>query len=251
MNDIILLKHLIEEEKAQKTYHVSPGDRGVLNEMLDEFNHVTGAGFHYLAELDMLSVKGGGEVVKKYIQQYESEDIRSYLIHYLMEDRIGDCDKIIFQLYLHFKNSNQYISPPDHPAPAAIYVRYDNAFKRLKPKRIKKDLLSLAFNPRDAFYLPLTIRMLASWKLPELKCLLISYLEGTSITPESVGLPDQAENYHPPFSFMKKELKYTAIDSLKNYPCEETMKLLKQCSGDPDKDIRSAAIKSLQRIPFS
>ena len=242
----IILQHLIEQEQAKREYCVTVEDRKRLDAMLLEINNITDAGVHYLAELDFFSIKGAGNIVKDYIFRYESESIRSYLLHFLVNDQVRDCDKIVYQLYLHFKGSKCYIPLPDQPGSLAIYMRYDNAFKRLKPKKIKAELQSLAYNPRDAFYLPLTMCMLASWKLPDLEALFVSYMESKNITPESVGLSDCSENYHPSLFFIRRELKFTAIECLKYYPSMSTFELIKGCSADHDKDISMAAQKTLK-----
>lgn len=102
--------------------------------------------------------------------------MKGFLIPALVADKIQGCDKLILQLYLHFRSSNEYIAAPGAPAPAHIYTRYDDAFRRLRPKKLSKDLVALAHSPRDAFHLPFTMRMLASRKLPEMKNVLISYV---------------------------------------------------------------------------
>ncbi len=248
MNNNILLQYLVEQEIAKKEYLTSSEDRRILNEMLAEINCITGSDVHYLAELDYYTIKGAGETIKKYILLYESESVKSYLLHLLVRDRIENSDKLIYQMYLKFKSSDEYIALPNQPARADIYVRYDNAFRQLKPKRMKTELLALSNNPRDAFYLPFTMRMLASWKIPELEAVFTSYMDSPSITAESVGLPEQSENYFPPLSFIRRELKFTAIHCLRYFPSEDTIELIINCTNDPDKDIRMAAEKSLRFI---
>ena len=247
-SDKVLRDYFIELEKEQKAYRISEHDAVVLKQMLGEINDLKGTELCYLSELAHYYVKGSGEIVKKYIDLFDAEDVRSYLLHHMVHDRITDCDKLIYHLYLHFKASSNYIPPPGQPGPFAIYVSYDNAFRKLKPKRMKNELISLAYNPRDAFYLSLSMRMLASWRIPELESLFTSYVDGTSVTPESVGLPTQPESFYPPFSFIKKQLRFIGIRSLKYYPSESTIKLIENCIGEQDKDICSAAKKTLSFI---
>jgi len=132
--------------------------------MFGEINCCFGTNFHYLAEIDRFNIHGSGEIMAKYISSFPSETVRGFLIPQIVADRLKDADKLILQLYLHFKNSDEYIAKPEEPSPAHIYVRYDNAFKSLKPKRLQNELLKPAHDPRNAFYLPFTMRMLASWK---------------------------------------------------------------------------------------
>ena len=163
----------------------------------------------------------------------------------MVADKIKGCDKLVFQLYMQFRSSDEYIAKPGEPAPAHIYVRYDNAFKKLKPKRLVKDLMELAHSPRDAVYLPFTMRMLASWKIPEMKILLLSYSASDSFSAQDFGIYDSEEPYFPPLEFMKRELLFTAINGLKYYPSPEVREIITSLAASADKDIKSAAKRTL------
>lgn len=241
-----VLKDAIKNEKLGRDYIYGDLDRKILQSMLHEINQITNINIHYLAEIDAFTINGAGNIMARYINQFESETIRAYLVPQIVSDKVENCDRLILDLYLHFKKSDAYISNADVPAPAHIYVRYDNAFKRLKPQKLKKDLMELAFNPRDAFYLPFTVQMLASWKIPELKNALALYLDGTSITAQSVGLRDTDEKFYPPLAWMKRELRFTAIHGLRYYPTADTIALIEPYVADVDSSVRAAAKKTLK-----
>lgn len=212
-----LLKEQIQQEIEFKDYIFNESDNEILQKMLTEIN-ILGYDFHYLAELESYNAKGSGEIIAKYIRQFSSEATKAYLILQLVSDKVRDCDKIILELYNGFKLSDRYVSGKGERAPANIYVRYDNAFMRLKSKRIKNELVQLVINPRDMHYLPLTTRMLASWKVAELKSLFCGYLNGRVISPSEVGLPDDSDGYYPPLEYIRKDLLCTSTDCLKKYP---------------------------------
>lgn len=238
----------IEREKKGVDYCYHEKDGMVLKKMLIDINESLGTDFHYLAEIDAFDIHGSGQIMARYLGQFQSESIRAYLIPQLVSDGIDQCADIVLQSYLHFKKSDEYIANQGKPSPAHIYVRYDNAFRRLKPKRLKAELLALSYNPRDAFYLPLTMRMLASWKLPAMEEILLSYLDGSKIADESVGLPSGAENYFPRLSSFQRELKFTAIEGLKYYPTERNIELIRMYLNNPDKDISMAAKKTYKYL---
>ena len=250
MNDFDnqVLQHFIEQEKKGQDYRYNSFDHAILDKMLSEINEKLGTDFHYLAEIDAYNIKGSGIIMKSFFDLFSSHSIRAYLIPQIVSDNVKDCDVFLFQSYLEFKKSTEYIALPGKPAPTNIYVRYDNAFHKLKSKRIKDDLISLAFYPRDAFYLPLTMRMLASWKVPELEPILCSFLSGITITSDSIGLPSNDEKYYPPLSFIKRELKFLAIRALKYYPSDEILERLQKCTIDSDSDISQCAKKTLVAI---
>lgn len=243
-----LLLDSIEREKAGIEYRCPEKDKEPLVDLLCEINHYAGTDLHYLAELDAFYIQGAGKIVAKYIERFSSESVKGFLIPHLVSDKVQGCDMLILQLYLHFRSSDEYIAAPGSPAPAHIYVSYDNAFRKLRPKRLSKELIALAYSPRDAFYLPFTMRMLASWKLPEMKNLLISYATSDSITAQDVGICDDGKAYFPPLNFIKRELKFTAIEGLKNYPSEETINVIASLATSVDDDIKAAAKKTLKAL---
>ena len=121
-----------------------------------------------------MNLHASGEIMREYIELFESEYVRAYLIPQLVYDKVKNCADTVIGMYMHFKASDYYIAKAGKPMPAAICVRYDNAFRQLKPKKMQNRLLELAHYPVDAFYLPLTMRMLASWKSEEMENILIS-----------------------------------------------------------------------------
>lgn len=243
-----LLLDSIRKEKAGTEYFCPEENRELLAELLADINQYAGTDFHYLAELDAFHISGAGRIIANYIERFSSESVKGYLIPTLVADKIPECDKLILQLYSGFRLSDEYIAVPGAAAPAHIYIRYDNAFKMLCPKRLSKELIELAHSPRDAFYLPFTMRMLASWKLPEMKHILLSYAMSDSITPQDVGICDDGKKYLPSPDFIKRELKFTAIEGLKNYPSAETNDVIALLSVSTDNDIRTAAKKTLKAL---
>lgn len=243
----VLLDH-IELEKEGLDYICPEIDKEVFQTMLHEINFTLGTNICYLAEIDSFNIKGAGTIMAKYITEFRSESVRAFLIPQMVADRISDCDKIVFRLYQHFRASDEYISKPEHPSPAHIYVRYDNSFCKLKPKRLAFELLELIQNPRDAYYLPFTTRMLASWKCADMLELLLSYADNEWITAADVGIDDEKESYYPPLTAIKRELMFTAILSLKYYPSREAKMLIETFANSKDRDVKAAAKKTLKAM---
>lgn len=244
-----ILLELIEREKSGAEYICPEADRPLLGELLREINRQAGTSLRYLAELDAFNIPGAGEIAARYIEGFSSESVRGYLIPQIAAGRVADSDRQILRLYLHFKASDEYISKPGCPAPAHIYVRYDNAFRKLRPKRLAKDLVELVRHPRDAFYLPLTTRMLASWRLPEMFDLLIRYSSGDGFTASDVGLRDGGgAPFYPPLEFMRRELRLTAVNGLRYFPSPEAVGIVESLAVSADGDIRAAAKRALEAL---
>ena len=111
--------------------------------------------------------------------------------------------------------------------------------------------MELAYNPRDAFYLPFTMRMLASWKMAGMKELLISYSSNDWITAQDAGFYDDEALSYPPLDYMKRELVFTAIDGLKYYPSEEVRDIITSFATNADKSISAAAKRTLKVLTKS
>lgn len=241
-----VLRDAIQKEIRGEDYFYSASDKVLLQEMFAEINRKLGTHIRYLAEMDAFIYHGSGEIVAQYIKQFETESVRAILLAQIIADKIPDCDLLTYELYMHFKKSDSYISKPLKPSPAHIYVRYDNAFNRLRPRRLKAELLELARSPRDAEYLPLTMRKLASWRTPQMHDILLSYADSDRLTPKDVWLdPNDDRRRGPTLETIKRNLKFTAIAGLKYYTTSEAKSVLNRFSAYDDKDFREAAEKSL------
>lgn len=239
-----LLRANIEAEKNGTGYICPEEDKPLRQALLDEVNKFAGTDFHYLAELDAFNIHGAGDIMARYITRFTSEFIRSYLVPQLVSDKIKDCDKLVLQLYRHFRSSDVCFIRPGHPTPAEIYLTYDNALRRLKPKRLAKDLVEIVRCPWDAFQLAFTVRMLASWKIPEMKDILIA-----CSSPENIPAQDLGEKPDSPrVEAIKRQLIFRAIGGLKYFPSEETTEIITRFASDPDRDIKMAAEKTLKAL---
>lgn len=242
-----ILKEHIEKEIAKKDFIFNDSDYLILCEMLEEINE-NGYNFRYLAEVETYKIPNAYQIIKKHIVRFTSEATRAYLIPQLLEKLDKECGKFIFDMYIHFKESAEYISKSNEASPAHIHVRYDNAFKVLKPKYLKNELLELMYNPRDVYYLPFTAHMLASWKLPQMETILKSYLDSEKIDFESIGLCNDGKKYYPSLETIRKELLFLAISGLRYYPSRETKGLINSFLEHDDENVRIFAKKILSKI---
>lgn len=243
-----VLSDLIEREKAGMDYRYPASDRATFLCMLEEINQRKGTNFSYLAEIDAFDIPGAGLIMEKYVRDFESEGIRAYLVPQMVSDKVRDCDKLVLELYLHFKQSDFYVKPLGQPDSAYIYVRYDNAFRRLKPKRLKRELMELVAHPLDAYYLPFTVRMVSSWKMPEMEHILFHYADPFDLREQDLGLVGESERISERMEWRKRQLQFSAIHSLRYYPSERSKQILHQFFDLQDRDFHAAAKKSLEYI---
>lgn len=244
-----ILRDSIKDEKKGIDYNYTSNDKIIFKKMLKEINELTHRRFRYLAELDYYDIPNSGPIIAKYICSFESEDMKGYLIPQLVSDKVKDCDLLILELYNHYRIIENEIVKSGKLTPPHIYVRYDNAFKDMKSKRIKDDLLKFARNPIDAFRLPLTIELLAKWKIPEMREILFVYLEQPADLSERLGINvSDTEEYDIILTHIKRELRFRAINGLKYYPDTEVYEKLKSLLSENDIDVKSATKKSIRRI---
>ena len=240
-----MLQASIENEKKGIEYDYNHNDGLVLAEMTSEIKSTLGYNIRYLAEIDAYNLKGAGTIMAKYFDRFESEGVRAYILPQIIEDKVKESFDIARRGYISFKNSSYYISGIGETAPAYIYVRYDNSFKRLKPKKNKNQLMELITSPRDAFYLTFTVGMLASWKVENIEPLLLQYFHSDKISAEELGINDYDE-YYPSVSYIRDSLRYIAIDGLRYYPSEANYALIKSLLKSDNKNVIAACKKSLR-----
>ena len=243
----VLLKDAIQDERKQRDYQYGKHDKALLKQMLKEVNKSLSVNLHYLAEIDHLNVNGAGEIYARYISDFESESVRAYLVPQIAMDRVPNAASLLYELYLHFQSSDDYIAYGGDPAPAHIYARYDNAFSRLKPKKLRRQMTDLVSDPRNAFYLPFTTRMVASWKDMSFMETLLRYLDSSNLNAKDFGIAEGHEgDCCPSLSFMQYELQFRAIDGLRYFPYEPALSLIADYLRSPDKNVQAAALKTMK-----
>lgn len=233
----------IQREKDGTDYIYGPEDRHVLQQMLKEINENQGTNLHYLAEIDAFNLKGAGEIMRKYIACFQSESVRAYCIPQMVEDRIPDCDAVLLSLYRHFQKSSEFL-PVNRVLPAHIYVRYDNAFKRRKSKRCQNELLKVVLDPISTFYLPLTVKMLSSWKVSALYEYLLRCAHHQVTFPSEFQEALSKEQ----LAFANRQIMFTVIAGFRYFATEEAAEILRDLSHSDDHDIRRAANTSLKLL---
>lgn len=244
----VLLQELIKREMHQTDFIYNDDDRAILSRMFDDLNSKTGANYHYLAEIAFQLAPNIGTIILPYFDLFHSESVRAYLVPQLVFDKIPSCDSVIYNGYLRFKQSSFYIPEKGKAAPTHICTRYDQAFKTLKPKKLKDELGQLANHPRDIVYLPFTMKMLASWKYPDLEKQIVRYFSAMTLPSEEFGIPKETEYFFPTISFMRKQLLLYAISCSVYYPSSEIKEHLQSLLTYHDSDIQMAAKKSFKKV---
>ncbi len=210
----------------EKKYNYSNNDSLILNKLCSEINASLNENIHYLFELDEYYFPSAAEIILKYINLFETEEIKSYLIRQIANSKMNKYSKIILELYKHYQTSQEYLST-DYDVIFTIGCNYDYAFKKLKPKNIKYDLLNLTSNPRDAFNLSNTVKMMSSWEIPEMENVLKTYLHAKNFNNSDFCIFSNDKDSNDIVDFMKNSLIYLGLYGLRYYPSKENLKIVK------------------------
>ncbi len=244
----ILLRESIKDEKKGIIYETSLHDRIIFKKMLKELNKIHKTHFKYWSEIKEFHIVGSGEIIRRYIYQFEAELAHSILIHELVAEKVPDTDEVAYDLYLRYKQSKYYISDPKETC-YDYGIEYDNVFRRLKSKRIEERLVDLMKNPRDAFYLPLTLQMLSRKCRDDIKVLLFRYVDSNDIEPMELGLNEEfKDDYYPPYSSILYQLRCNAVVCLKYYHDQETIDIVEKVMLDDDDNLKKLANNTLVYI---
>ncbi len=240
----IILLESIRDEKLKRDFCYSKHDKKILNKIFKQISDELSINVKYLCELYFLEIPGCGSIINQYIREFESETVKAYIVHHIVDDRIKDCERILLNLYYSYKKSSEYIGVSKCYSPF-ISVIYDNLFKQLKPKTIAHELIELGENPFDYFSLPLTMRMVASWKMYEMYELSVLYLSEDISYIDNFLAKNHNNDWRPTPHFIKRQITFTAIDNLKYFQSNDSYKILKKLSNNTDDDIRYLAKKFL------
>ncbi|MBQ7011950.1 MAG: hypothetical protein IJN63_09620 [Clostridia bacterium] len=243
-----VLDSIIREE-AGTAYTFVGNDKNILKQMCDEINRTFSDykyNFRYLTEISMFGPSvGASSIYLKYIYQFESESCRAVLVSRILADKvkIKDLDRIVMDLYHHFRASPYYISPPGSESSAHIYVTYDNAFKRLKSPKLVPELVDLMKSRRDVFILGVTARMIAKkWAPAELGQIMANHLINKNVTMADVGLTEEGE-YYPPLTYIVEQTSFNAINCLQFYPSENNLRIIMDYMDHPNRELAKFAQK--------
>lgn len=235
----LILQINIDEERRDASF--VDGDKKILEKLLTEVNQYAGTRFTTLAELASYNVHGAGAIVARYIELFQSEGVRMELLDQLVADRVENCGQLLMKMYRNYRRT--WKDGMEHLQDACAY---DNAFWRLKPKKMKAELLELTSDIRSVVVLPFTMRMLASWKLSEMEQFLLECLKGQNLGYHDFGMSESANPQV--LELAKAQVIHIGLYGLRYYPSGEVLEALHRFENDGNKDIRTAAIKTMAYI---
>lgn len=212
-----------------------------MHAFLADIHAATGHFFFDFADFCAAPVCGAAPVIESCIFRFHSQAIRASMLAPLTADPPENCDALILELYRGFQVSVEYISHPGYPPPRHITVQFDRAFCALAPRHMAQDLLHLLSNPRDAYYLPGTLKMLASWQMPELEEILIQFMDGYIVNQYRLGIDDTRLHYLPSVETIRRELELSAMNCLRHYPTPRTIAVLSRYARGWDPDFSAKA----------
>ncbi len=241
------LKLYIQLEKEGKLFDFSDNDRILLSELCSLINKELNYDVHYISQLYLYNYYGSGYFIDNYIEKFESEKIKSYLSRQIVGEKVENCARKIMNLYLHFKTSDEY-KTLDRDINFITCLNYDWDFMELRSKKIKKELLELACNLRDAVYLMGTMKMLSTWRLPEMEIIAKKYLEIEKYTYNDFYINENDPLRDESLRVFKEDLKELGVYCLRYYPTEENKKIVEKYLYSEGSYINNIAASSLRKM---
>ena len=246
MNNYIL-DLAIEDEALGISYKKNPYDRELLKQLLSEINLQNNTNYRYLAQLDILIIENINHIIIKYIHEFKSSHIKAILLKQLFYGNDYEKIDIAIKLYNEFKESKDYISDISYPAPNHIITIYDNLLSNLSNKTDKEKISCIFDNPRDLYYLPLTVKQLTKIKNNKVKEILTKCLNPGYIT-RKIGSEFKDDNYDPSLSVLKYKLTLLSLECLKYYHEDAIYELIKKFESHKEKEFQIKAINTLKHL---
>ncbi|MBR4292718.1 MAG: hypothetical protein IKT54_03805 [Clostridia bacterium] len=245
----------ITEEEQHPDYWFAGNDKYLFQQLCEELNQLSTYYYEYLTQIRLAGIPlGSGPLLLKYLNQIEHEGFRAALLYRILADnrktktKIDNVDRLVLDLYYHFRASPYYVSPPKKPAPAHIYMEYNCELYRVKSKKILPELVELMKSLRDLYILSSVAKSIAKkWVPEELGKIMANHLINKNVTNADVGIPGEGD-YKPNLESIFKQTRYTAIACLEYYPSEENIKVIMEYADNPDKDLAKFARESAEKM---
>lgn len=213
-----LYEQSISEELHDRDKAEYQHDYQVVDLMIEEINRL---GYSFKFETDLrlreFNDKNLVPVYEKYYLQFDNLGFAEDLLNMIAKKGFTEAMPIVQNLYDILKQS----------APLHQIASCDNAFYQIKDKKSMRLFLRYLNNEKDVIHLPLTMLLLAKWKVPEAKVMFLQYLNNSN-----------------------REIVFTAIEALSYYddPKNEIKALIEKKLESSDKDVRIVAKKALKRM---
>lgn len=211
-----------------------PADDVLIHDMVREINAAVKGRFRGYSDIVDQYIQDAGEIVLKYIFQLEEHMTRASLLHHLVGNKtyaikpVEHVPEVVWQLYEAFRDSEEYVV-------WGIQQYYDDAFVRLRSKALAERLIASIKNPLEFSALPRTVKMLATWKNPELEPVLLDVLEHSGKMEAYLKTQAVQERFAFDHQQIQRECRrwnttsvLKAVVGIQHYPSERAILLLRQ-----------------------
>ena len=163
--------------------------------------------------------------------------------------KLKDLDRLVMDLYHHFRASPYYILPPQQKGNTNyIYIAYDNNLRNVLTPKIVPEIIELLKNLREVFILPLTANKIAKKYAPkELEEIMVNHLLKKEVTMADVGFLEEGYSIVN-FNYIAKQTKFNAIECLEHYPSEENVKVIMEYADHPNESLAKYARESAEKM---
>lgn len=214
----VLYEQSVLEELQDRNRPEYQHDYKIVDLMIEEINQL---GYNLKFETDLrlreFNDKALIPIYEKYYLQFDNLGFAEDFLDMITKRGFTEAMPIVQNLYNVLKQS----------APLYQIASCDNAFYKINDKKSTNLFLIYLNNEEDVIHLPLTMRLLAKWKVPEAKTMFLQYMSNSN-----------------------RDIVFTSIEALSYYddPENKIKVLIEKKLESSDKDIRIAAKKALKRL---
>ena len=191
---------------------------------------------------------GAGNVIAKYIDRFEDEYLKARMLYRFTEDKVPGRDRLVMDLYHKFRASKYYLGSDKPDIARCIYNWYDNAFYKIKSKKLVPELIEFAKSIAETRRLAITYgMMMKKWAPPEMEEIMAAHLLNRTPTKAEMGfedIPDNDRLYH----FETTQSRFTQIEVLSYFPSERNRDLILTYADHEHKELSKFAKKTAEKM---
>ncbi|MBE6617252.1 MAG: hypothetical protein E7627_04850 [Ruminococcaceae bacterium] len=247
MNFMKAFDDRIERELESQEDYFEGNDKQLFYEMLAELDSNRSYKMRTFTELhSAVCPSGAGHIIVKYINRFENELAKSRLILRLYTDKVPNRDRIIMDLYHKYRESKYYLHADKGGIQMCICMDYDNAFYKMKSKKLLPELIEISKSIAETRRLSVTYGMIMKkWAPPEMEEIMVGHLLNRTPSKLEMGFADGPET-DKRFYFDLTQSRFCQIRTLSYFPSERNHDLILTYADHEDKDLSKYAKKTAE-----
>ena len=173
---------------------------------------------------------------------------KSRLILRLYTDKVPNRDRIIMDLYHKYRESKYYLHADKGGIQMCICMDYDNAFYKMRSKKLLPELIEIAKSIAETRRLAITYDMIMKkWTPSEMEGIMVGHLSNRTPSKFEMGFADGPET-DKRYYFDLTQSRFTQIEALSYFPSERNRDLILTYADHEYKELAKFAKKTAKKM---